>query len=117
VEQLGKEATMKGYICRIPAGLTEMETVTEVTDPSVLSQLREVVGGYIEVVPRFSKFALDDRTVTCVAFCNEMGKLHNLPYNMRATELWHTQLGFDPHDVLAGDVAIVWGDEEFMNEL
>jgi len=59
--------------------------------------------------------------VQCVAFCDEHGKLDNLPTNVRATELWKAALiRADSHrldDVLCGPVAVVYGDAEFMAAL
>ena len=58
----------------------------------------------------------------CVAFCDENGKLTGLPMNMPATKLWDNAMrkavgcGASP-DFLVGDIAVVFGDEAFMEAL
>jgi hypothetical protein len=108
---------MKGYIHRIPADLSKEESTVEVDSPHILAILRQIVSGPIELVPMFCVFTVHRTKVKCAVFCNEEGKLKNLPYNQRATELWLECLKFDPHDVLVGDVVVVWGDDLFMKEL
>jgi hypothetical protein len=51
-------------------------------------------------------------------FCNENGKIERLPVNRGATLLWRAVAGIvDGGDYLAGPVAIVTGDAEFMADL
>lgn len=106
---------MKGAVLAINAdGTTDL---IQVGDPAVLPHLRRIVGGHIEGVPMFLSVPVGGRVRRCVAFCNEEGKLRGLPVNAPATMLWHRSAGRDTGDVLVGNVAVVWGDEEFMGEL
>lgn len=93
-----------------------------------LEDLTEAVGGHIEVVPHFNTFGYRGTVMKCVAFCNEEGKLNGLPVNPLANVLWERALnragnslyppaGKVPADVLVGDIAIVFGDREFMETL
>ena len=98
-------------------------TVKHYTTPIPLEHLKKAVGGYLEVVPLFSRFG----GKKCVAFCNEEGKLDGLPLNLTASALWIESVrqlsiddpGYPPsvEDVLVGSVAIIQGDKEFMDEL
>lgn len=106
---------MKGAVLAINAdGTTDL---TRLDDPVVLPHLRRIVGGHIEGVPMFDSVPVGGRVRRCVAFCNEEGKLKGLPVNIAATRLWWHAVGRDPGDMLVGNVAVVWGDEEFMGEL
>ena len=77
-----------------------------------LEDLNRAVGGYLEVVPFFNQFK-DNR---CIAFCDEDGRIKNYKINAFATALWHCQRP-DVQDHLVGDIAILWGDREFMEDL
>ena len=73
-----------------------------------LDMMQKAVGGYIEVVPLFRKYDGEK----CVALCDEEGKLKRKQVNIKATQLWHDQLG--PRaamDVLVGDILIVRGKD------
>jgi hypothetical protein len=115
--------------------LNDRITVKELTKPPLLELLQDAVGGYIETVPMFSLIWTEEerKYVSCVALCNEYGKLENQPHNGRATKAWDTamrQLMDDegqpiyptglmdsdgyPTDILCGKVAVIVGDEEFM---
>lgn len=86
----------------------------ELTEPPTLEMLQSAVGGSIETVPMFVLY----KDEHCVCFCNEEGKIHGLPLNISATELWNKQR--HPHpidDVLVGDVVIIRGDNEMMRAL
>lgn len=99
---------------------TGERAVLTVFDPNVLKHLTAAVGGYIEQVPFFTQYQYNPglKPVKCVAFCNEEGKLLGLPHNAIATHIWHSQMPDGAKtDVLVGDVAVVFGDEEFMREL
>lgn len=79
-----------------------------------LSDLRSEVGGYIEVIPHFTNW----RGYNCVAFCNEEGKFHNLPFNKAAQSAWEHCVGhLISTDMLVGDVVICYGDDAFMRAL
>jgi hypothetical protein len=99
---------------------TGERAVFTVFDANVLKHLNAAVGGYIEQVPYFTRYQYhpDSKPVECVAFCNEDGKLQGLPYNAIATHIWHSQTpDISNKDILVGDVAVVFGDEEFMQNL
>lgn len=88
-----------------------------VEDAAPVGALRAAVGGPIESVPYFDRY----QGKRCVAFCHEEGKLEGLPPNYNAQALWR-EVSALAHvaalgDQLAGDIAIVQGDEEFMEAL
>jgi hypothetical protein len=109
---------MKGLAFIIPVSGPIREI--ELTEPVPLKLLQEAVGGYIEAVPYFSTYEGEP----CVAFCNENGKLDGLSLNIRATEAWDIGMGGPlarggraMSDVLVGDVIIITGDVEMLEEL
>jgi hypothetical protein len=106
---------MKGTIITIP--VNGDITSEEVATPDIYIKLRHVVGGYIEQVPYFNTFVWHKKKVKCFAFCNEEGKLNDLPINNRATFYWLNAVGRPIDDVLMGDVAVVIGDDEFLKEV
>lgn len=105
---------MKGTIYKLSTKgvLSIYGTYSNVSAP--LEAYQAVVGGYIELVYGFDKFKIDGQTVPCVVFCNEEGKLYELPPNAAATRAWFKALPIID-DFLVGDVAIVTGDQEFMD--
>lgn len=102
---------MEGKMTIIKADGTIDET-NLVTTPS-LDTMQAAVEGYIELVPWFDTYEGEP----CVAFCNEEGKLNDLPVNATATEAWHYSIGRPHTDVLVGDVVIFTGDQAFMASL
>lgn len=79
-----------------------------------LEDLRSAVGGSIETVPYWTTH----EGKPCVAFCNEEGKLRELPLNGMATIQWYTDTpSMRGRDVLVGDVIVIMGDKEFMRDL
>lgn len=106
---------MRGTILAVNTDGTMSTRV--VSDPGVLIHLRAIVGGHIEIVPGWDHILLDGVRRSCVAFCNEEGKLLDLPINHRATDMWYGCLGGPVADYLCGNIAVVWGDAEFMREL
>ena len=79
-----------------------------------LSILQKIVGGYVEIVPHFNKYG-EDR---CIVFCNEDGKMRQLPVNRYATILWEKAVGHQmTPDYLVGTIAIVAGPREFLLHL
>ena len=91
--------------------------------PPTLELLKDAIGGgYIEVVPRWNRIAHAGDHHRCVAFCDEDGKRKQLPMNMMATTLWDKcmrqacGIGCAP-DYLVGQIAVVYGDDEFMEAL
>jgi hypothetical protein len=108
---------MKGTIITLQAtgGVKEQTVITA----DVWRHVKDAIGGHLEIVPYFNKF-LDSRVnehVHCVAFCNEEGKLNGHEMNILATVMWHDVAPQMKHDYLVGDIAIVYGDEEFMENL
>lgn len=58
-------------------------------------ELNEIVGGYFELV----QISEDQFMVV-----NEKGKLNNLPFNEKATDLYRLKLG--PYDYIVGDCLV-----------
>jgi hypothetical protein len=88
--------------------------ITQLTGPPSLEQLSAAVQGHIEVVPGFNNYD----SFECVAFCNEEGKLKNLPPNFFAQYLWELAMGRPiPEDFLVGPIAIIIGDAELLRSL
>jgi hypothetical protein len=90
--------------------------------PIKLQDLNAAVGGYIEVVPYFDSLPVDGGRVPCRAFCNEHGKLNGgSPWNDVANALWRDALAYQNlgpiDDYLVGSIAVVVGDEAFMEAL
>jgi hypothetical protein len=98
--------------------------------PVTLEELKGAVGGgWLEAVPGFTTLPWGGIVMDCVAFCDEEGKLKNLPHNQVATDLWEQSLRrkgvnlYAPHpfraepDYLVGPIAVVFGDREFMEKL
>jgi len=92
-----------GQVIVIPANDAEEVRVRETDTQPGLQELQDIVNGYIEAVPHWEQH--DGRP--CVVYCNEEGKLRELPINMRATVAWYLALGSQVDDVLVGDIAIV----------
>ena len=69
------------------------------------ANLQSLVGGYIEVIPGFSKFS----RMECTVLADEEGKLRNKPYNNRATLEWGKCTGQGGADHLVGDVVVLTG--------
>ena len=68
-------------------------------------------GGRLEVVPQFTRFA----GKPCVAFCDEEGKLKNLPFNPTAHILWEAAAGHTiRNDNLVGPIVIIVGAQGFL---
>lgn len=88
-----------------------------------LEQLKKGIGGgYLELVPWFKTVPWQGVIMDCVAFCDEEGKLKELPVNQLATALWvyamERSTGTHPSsDYLVGQVAVLFGDREFMETL
>lgn len=73
-------------------------------DPA--ASLRVLVGGYIEGVYGVTRY---EEHVTL--YCNDEGKLRNLPVNAVATLLWrHLNQGTVIRDELVGTVVVLGGD-------
>ena len=112
---------MKGKMIIIAPGEPRQEREYEnATIP--LEDLQKAVGGFIEIVPYFSMIGEGGSRTRCVVFCNEDGKRLQLPLNHVANDLWNRELllatgsGLEL-DYLVGSIAIVWGDDEFMESM
>jgi hypothetical protein len=82
--------------------------------------IHEALGGYLELVPYFTTIDLHGRVYRCVAFCNEHGKMNNLPDNERANIIWQVaqiRLNLYTDDHLVGPIVVLFGDREFMAEI
>jgi hypothetical protein len=87
----------------IPADDAQEIRVREAEKAPRLQELQDICDGYIEAVPHW----VEHEGMRCVVYCNEEGKMRDLPLNRRATLLWYAALGTPVDDVLCGDIAIV----------
>jgi len=113
---------MQGTIVIFKPDSAEPE-VREINEPPTLELLKDAIGGgYLEVVPGWDRITHAGDRHRCIAFCDEDGKHKQLPMNMMATMLWDKcmrqacGIGCAP-DYLTGQIAVVYGDEEFMEAL
>jgi len=72
--------------------------------PPTLENLQALVGGYIEVIPGFTKF----NGQPCIVLGDEEGKLKHKPTNNRATIEWARCLN-GSGDYLVGDIVVLTG--------
>lgn len=79
---------MKKLLTIIPAAAGESISTIECEAKGLLARLQSLVGGYVEIVPAFSKY--NERRA--LAYANEDGIARGLPLNARATVLWMEQL-------------------------
>jgi Domain of unknown function (DUF3846) len=89
------------------------KVITDLAETPNLDQLQSGVGGFIEVIPYFSKY----EGHACVAFCNEEGRLKGMLRNSLAHELWEASNGLNIDYMLVGPVVIVIGDNELLERL
>lgn len=82
-------------------------------EPPPLEWFQGKVGGYLGRIPHLVQFEGNK----CIAFFNEEGGRLNLPINVEATQLWRRQVGNMDISLIRGDVIVVTGDQEFMEEL
>jgi hypothetical protein len=87
-------------------------TITPLKVIPKLEALRNIVGGYVEIVPYWNTYA----GMPCVAFCDEDGKLKIKPHNPVATEMWWRNSGHH-RDYLVGNIVIVCGPKAFLRSL
>jgi hypothetical protein len=92
-----------GIVITIPADVMQAIRSRETDDQPTLQQLQDIVDGYIQIVPGWDDYMGKE----AVVYCNEDGKLRQLPINQRATALWFAKLGYLGDDVLCGDVVLV----------
>jgi hypothetical protein len=91
--------------------------IREYLGPIPDNTLSEIVGGLYEPIILWDHFTPEDGTsVRCVAVANQEG--FGLPQNIWATAYWHYLIrakGEKRQPVnLYGPVAVIYGDEEFM---
>lgn len=118
---------MRGTIITVP--VVGPLKVLKVEEEPTGEMIRQAIGGgWMELVPYFNSFEIDTGDVrACVAFCDEEGKIKMLPKNPRANRAWERALlqqkrtlkdrNGKPYDFLCGDVAVVFGDKQFMDAL
>jgi hypothetical protein len=99
------DLTVRGSLIVIHANPRTPMSRDDLSRPPHPQELRDGVGGDIEIIPRFERF----EGQPCVAFCDKHGKHSGKPFNQRATALWLRQ--FRTKDYLAGDIVIVTRDE------
>ena len=126
---------MKGNMLIYRPGISEPVLLT-FTPPPTLTELNQGVGGGpIEIVPGFKAIYHDHKVHPCVALVDEHGKIapygnraQPLPTNTWATLAWDWALRFDGStgiaapsgqvlDYLVGPVAVLFGDDEWMDKL
>ncbi|MET4190749.1 MULTISPECIES: hypothetical protein [unclassified Bradyrhizobium] len=113
---------MRGTITVIhPDGTVESKVLDHAAK---LDDLKSAIGGgYMEKIPRFTKFKTDTGVVDCIALCDEDGSRKNMSPNRTATLAWSASLAAtDPAqpvvlNTLVGPVAILYGDKEWMKAL
>jgi hypothetical protein len=104
---------MNGKLTIIPANAGDPICTVHLGRAAVLGELQAAIGGgYIETVPYLTRY----EGKSCVAFCDEEGKLKGQPVNDRATALWRFG-SIRGSDLLCGDVVVVQGDRDFMKEI
>jgi hypothetical protein len=96
-----------------PKDTTYAEGKVLIVQPTV-DMLMFGVGGYFEVVPRFTKFG----GRSCVAFCNTDGKQMGLLQNHLAQILWEENVGrIINEDYLVGNIVIIVAEPSFMRAM
>lgn len=89
---------MKKFAVIRTTGAVELHEVSEEAESDFLT---EAVGGWFQCVP------LERNLRGFYLWCNEEGKLEDLPINPVATGLWIISYG--PTDTICGDVVITGG--------
>lgn len=84
---------------------------TALVVPPTLTFMQNLVGGPIEVIPKFTSW----QGQPCIAICNEEGKMRNLPLNITATESW--KFITETYDYLVGTVVVFQGSPEFLKSI
>lgn len=112
---------MQGTIVIFKPDSAEPE-VREVSEPT-LELLKDAIGGgHLEVVPYWRQIKHAGKLHRCVAWCDEDGKRKQLSVNQMATVLWDAAMRRDvgcscAPDYLVGQIAVTFGDSEFMEAL
>jgi hypothetical protein len=111
---------MKGTVYIVSPDHTDIKEVgiRHYSNPIPLTEMQEFVQGYIELVPGIQTCRpLLKSSNPCVAFCNESGRILNLPVNPIATRLWHEVAPYMNSQNLCGPVMFLTGNEKFMAAL
>lgn len=85
------------------------DEVRELTERLSLSELQAAVGGYIEAVDL--TYPEQDGTWTTM-WVNEEGKVNDLPFNQKATEIARPGVHIFGDDVIVGDVVLTDYDDD-----
>jgi hypothetical protein len=93
--------------------------------PPTAEELREIVSGYIEMIPYWTHLSVASKNIDsdCVGFCDSDGKtIGNKLSNELATAIWEVDLNrkgmsAKGRDYLVGDIVLVWGDQELLDNL
>ena len=86
---------------------TENETIVFELKSDSLEQLQQAVGGYVQAIDLSDKLTL---------WCNEEGKMINLPHNRGAQKLWDEVFGAGT-DYIVGDIVLTGGADRHGNTL
>lgn len=81
------------------------QAIWEVPKPPTLEEMQKLVAGYVELITPGAAWDGQQAEV----YCNEEGKLKNMPVNALATKYIRTQIPAF-WDVLVGDVVLLVGD-------
>jgi len=102
------------YIYIIKPTDTELPDGKLLLQQPTLDMLNFGVEGYIELVPRFTKFF----GRLCLAFCNEEGKLHGKMPNLLAHHYWEESVGrVITEDHLVGNIVIIVAEPLFLKDM
>ena len=109
------------YIIRQSGNIEERE----IDKPPTHIELREIVGGYVELVPYWNRLIIPSKNINsrCAVFCDSDGKtIGRKALNQVATIMWEMALNrkgnsLRGRDHLVGDIVAVWGDKGLMDSL
>jgi hypothetical protein len=121
------DVRMKGTMIIFHPYKRQPQVIEFTREPTVAELKAGIGGGYLELVPGFRTIVYGNVVMDCVAFCDEDGKGRGLDVNNVATIAWDAALRRNgigllrpdgrPIDWLVGQVAVVFGDKEFMKAL
>lgn len=95
-------------------------SIIPLSKPLDHEEMGKIVAGFLELVPGFDIVRYGDRDQPCVAFCNEDGIRLQLMPNLHASHAWWFALQNKKlvgGELLMGNVIVLFGDQEFMEEL
>lgn len=113
---------MIGYIEVFDANDQTNSRIYRATHPLTYRRANKIVGGSIEVVPHWvTHLHNDGELYDACALCNEDGKGLGLPVNRLATSRWAQAIRMPlhelvRHDVLVGNVLLIYGELAFMED-